>query len=410
VNYNYLGRYLLTATFRADGSSKFAPNNHWGYFPAAAAAWRISDEPFMESTRSWLDNLKLRLSYGTSGNDDIDASLWKEFWTPSTTFINGKRVITFSPGELLENPDLKWETTTSRNLGLDFSFWNGKLRGTIEAYWNSTKDILMKVPVAETTGHTHQFQNVGETSNKGIELSLFYEIIRSKDFNLSVNATYNYNKSNVEKIAEGVNADVQLTDWGSTMKLPKYDYILREGMPVGTIQGFKSNGFYTVDDFNVVDGVWTLKPGIADTKDIVNYSGKEPYHLPDGQTAFPGMVKFEDVNGDGVIDNGDMTLADLEAIKNHVKAKAYIFASGSCPGCKHKLIAKILEQCGCSSGECNEVISKVIAKKQEFHAAIGEAMKAFDPSIDSAINQFINRYGRGFDESYINDWKGVGSC
>ena len=316
VNYNYLGRYLLTATFRADGSSKFAPNNHWGYFPAAAAAWRISDEPFMESTRSWLDNLKLRLSYGTSGNDDIDASLWKEFWTPSTTFINGKRVITFSPGELLENPDLKWETTISRNLGLDFSFWNGKLRGTIEAYWNSTKDILMKVPVAETTGHTHQFQNVGETSNKGIELSLFYEIIRSKDFNLSVNATYNYNKSNVEKIAEGVNADVQLTDWGSTMKLPKYDYILREGMPVGTIQGFKSNGFYTVDDFNVVDGVWTLKPGIADTKDIVNYSGKEPYHLPDGQTAFPGMVKFEDVNGDGVIDNGDMT--DLgSTIANH---------------------------------------------------------------------------------------------
>ena len=318
ANYNFLGRYLLTATFRADGSSKFAPNNHWGYFPAAAAAWRISDEPFMESTKGWLDNLKLRLSYGTSGNDDIDASLWKEFWTPSTTFVNGKRIITFSPGELLENPDLKWETTTSRNIGLDFGLWNGKLRGSVEFYWNSTKDILMKVPVDATTGHDYQFQNVGETSNKGIELSLFYEIVRSKDFNLSVNATYNYNTSNVEKVAEGVNADVQLTDWGSSMKKPTYDYILREGMPVGTIQGFKSAGFYTVDDFNVENGVWTLKPGIPDTKDIVNYSAvaNATYARPDGQNAIPGMVKFEDVNSDGVIDNGDVT--DLgSAIAKH---------------------------------------------------------------------------------------------
>ena len=318
ANYNYLGRYLLTATFRADGSSKFAPNHHWGYFPAAAAAWRISDEPFMANTKDWLDNLKLRLSYGTSGNDDIDASLWKEFWEPSTAFVNGKRIITFSPGKLLQNPDLKWETTISRNLGLDFSFWNGKLRGSIEAYWNSTKDILMKVPVAETTGHSYQFQNVGETSNKGIELSVFYEVIRSKDFNLSINATYNYNKSNVEKVAEGVNADVNLTDWGSSMKKPTYDYILREGMPVGTIQGFKSAGFYTVDDFNVVNGIWTLKSGVPDTKDIVNYAAvaNNTYARPDGQNAIPGMVKFVDVNEDGVIDNGDVT--DLgSAIAKH---------------------------------------------------------------------------------------------
>lgn len=318
VNYNYMYRYLLTATFRADGSSKFAPNNHWGYFPAAAAAWRISDEPFMEKTKDWLDNLKLRLSYGTSGNDDIDASLWKEFWEPSITFVDGKRIVTFFPGELLANPDLKWETTISRNLGLDFSFWNGKLRGNIDLYWNTTKDILMKVPVAETTGHTHQFQNVGKTSNKGFELSLCYDIIRSKDFNLSVNATYNYNTSKVEKIVDGVNADVSLTDWGSTTKKPTYDYILREGQPVGTIQGFKSAGFYTVDDFNVVDGVWTLKPGVPDTKDIVNYSSvaMNSYARPEGQNAIPGMVKFKDVNGDGVINNADVT--DLgSAIAKH---------------------------------------------------------------------------------------------
>ena len=183
--------------------------------------------------------MKLRLSIGTSGNDNIDASLWKEYWVPAIDWSSGTRKVTFSPGEVLANPDLKWETTISRNLGFDFSFWNGKLRGSIDAYWNSTKDILMRVPVAESTGHSYQYQNVGETSNKGLELAIFYEIIRSKDFNLSVNATYNYNKNNVEKVLEGVNADTN-TNWGSSMKRPYNDYIIREGEPVGTIYGYKS--------------------------------------------------------------------------------------------------------------------------------------------------------------------------
>ncbi|MBQ6209564.1 MAG: TonB-dependent receptor [Prevotella sp.] len=309
VNYDFLGRYLFTATFRADGSSNFAPNNHWGYFPSAAFGWRISDEPFMANTRDWLDNLKLRLSYGTSGNDAIDASLWKEYWEPEVTWNGDKRTVTFKPGEILANPDLKWETTVSRNLGIDYSFWNGKLRGSLEAYWNTTKDILMKVPVAETTGHSYQYQNVGETSNKGLELSVFYEIIRSKDFNLSVNATYNYNKNNVEKVREGVNADTH-TNWGSSMKRPYNDYIIRKGEPVGTIFGYKSAGFYTVDDFNVTqnaagENVYTLKSGVPDIQGVVNYSGYKPYNLPEGQIAFPGVMKFEDTDGSGVVNEDD---------------------------------------------------------------------------------------------------------
>ena len=307
VNYDYLGRYLFTATFRADGSSNFAPNKHWGYFPAAAFAWRINDEPFMANTKDWLDNLKLRLSYGTSGNDNIDASLWKEYWEPKVVWTNGVRKVTFSPGAVLANPDLKWETTISRNLGIDYGFWNGKLRGSIEFYWNTTKDILMRVPVAESTGHSYQYQNVGETSNKGIEFSVFYEIIRSKDFNLSVNATYNYNKNNVEKVVEGVNADTN-TNWGSSMKRPYNDYIIREGEPVGTIYGYKSAGYYTVDDFNVADGVWTLKAGVPDMgSNVTNYSTGylNAYPVPEGQVARPGMVKFQDTDGDGTITEDD---------------------------------------------------------------------------------------------------------
>ena len=307
VNYDYLGRYLFTATFRADGSSNFAPNKHWGYFPAAAFAWRINDEPFMANTKDWLDNLKLRLSYGTSGNDNIDASLWKEYWEPKVVWTNGVRKVTFSPGAVLANPDLKWETTISRNLGIDYGFWNGKLRGSIEFYWNTTKDILMRVPVAESTGHSYQYQNVGETSNKGIEFSIFYEIIRSKDFNLSVNATYNYNKNKVEKVVEGVNADTN-TNWGSSMKRPYNDYIIREGEPVGTIYGYKSAGYYTVDDFTVADGVWTLKAGVPDMgSNVTNYSTGylNAYPVPEGQVARPGMVKFQDTDGDGTITEDD---------------------------------------------------------------------------------------------------------
>ena len=310
VNYSYQGRYLLTATFRADGSSRFASNNTWGYFPAAAAAWRISDEPFMEGARDWLDNLKIRLSYGTSGNDNIDAGLWRETWTTSTINVDGVNKVVYIPGSMKGNPDLKWETTVSRNLGFDFGILRGKVRGSLDLYWNTTKDILMKVPIDEATGYSYQYQNVGQTSNRGIELALFYEAVRTKDFGLSFNLTYNYNNNMVDKL----NPDIDLnpdthTGWGSSMRKPYYDYIIRVGEPVGTIQGFKSNGFYTLDDFNYSNGVYTLKDGVADTKSIVNYPANAfKGNKPDGQTAFPGMVKFEDVNGDGVIDDNDATV------------------------------------------------------------------------------------------------------
>lgn len=310
ANYSYMGRYLLTATFRADGSSKFAPNNHWGYFPAAAAAWRISDEPFMVNTKSWLDNLKLRLSYGTSGNDNIDASLWRSTWTTDNITVDGVSQVVYVPGELMANPDLKWETTISRNIGLDFGFWNGKLRGTLDFYWNTTKDILMKVPCDASTGYSYQYQNVGKTSNKGVEVALNYEVVRSKDFNLSLNLTYNYNKNNVDEL----NPDLDLnpdthTGWGSSMRKPYYDYVIRVDHPVGTIQGFKSLGYYTLDDFDYNNGVYTLKSGVADIKSIVNYPADAfKGHIPSDQTAFPGMVKYEDVNGDGVVNDDDATV------------------------------------------------------------------------------------------------------
>lgn len=305
LNYSYLGRYLLTATFRADGSSKFSPDHKWGYFPAVAAAWRISDEPWMTSTQDWLSNLKLRLSYGTSGNDNISSSLWKETWEQSTSTVDGVVISTYVPGEMMGNPDLKWETTISRNIGLDFGIWNGRLNGSIDVYWNTTKDILMKVPTNSSTGYTYQFQNVGKTSNKGIEIALNYSIIQNKNFNLDFGLSYNYNKNNIDELFDNVLADTH-TGWGSTMRLPYYDYVIRVGNPVGLIQGFKSAGIYTVDDFDVSNGVWTLKSGIPDCT-VGNYAGVDNYTRPEGQTAFPGMAKYVDVDGNGVVDTDDVT-------------------------------------------------------------------------------------------------------
>lgn len=313
VNYSYKGKYIVTATFRADGSSKFAPNNQWGYFPAAAAAWRISDEKFMEGARDWLDNLKLRLSYGTSGSDGISSSLWKDTWSSSTITVDGVITPVYNPGSMKANPDLKWETTTSRNIGLDFGFWNGRLRGSIDGYWNSTNDILMKVPTDASSGYSYQFQNVGETSNKGIEVALGADLVRKQDFNLSLNLTYSYNTNKVESLNDSALADTS-TGWGSSMRKPTYDYIIREGMAVGTVQGFVSQGFYTTNDFNYENGVWTLKEGVPDTKDIVNYSGGSNFNRAEGQNAFPGMAKYKDINGDNVINADDVdVIAEMPA-------------------------------------------------------------------------------------------------
>ena len=302
ANYSYLGRYLLTATFRADGSSKFAPNRHWGYFPAAAAAWRISDEPFLKEAQSkWLDNLKLRLSFGTSGSDNISSSLWKETWTTKTITVDNAAVTTYVPGDMMPNDDLKWETTISRNFGIDFGFLN-RIRGSVEFYWNTTKDILMQVPVDASTGYTYQYQNVGKTSNKGLELSLAVDIIKKKDFNLNFNMTYNYNKNNVEELNDKALADTH-TGWGSTMRLPYYDYIIRVGEPVGTINGYNSLGYFTPDDFDYdnTTGKYTLKSNVTGVTTAGNYPSTLLNLAADGKT-FPGAPKFVDADGDGNAD------------------------------------------------------------------------------------------------------------
>lgn len=309
VNYTLLDRYLFTFTFRADGSSKFSPEHRWGYFPAAAIGWRISEEPFMESTRDWLDNLKLRFSYGSVGNDGIDANLWSQMWTSETDMrwqyaLNNQYSSSYDYSATeMANRDLKWETTITRNIGVDFSFFNSRLWGSVDLYWNTTKDLLMLTSIPGITGFTATYDNIGQTSNKGIEISLSGEIYKDKDWNITAGMNINFNKGNVDELADNVTG-LYSSSWCGSSSFPGNDYILKEGSPVGIVRGYIYDGFYTTDDFNYVNGQYVLKEGVADLGSFIN-----PVHgvdRPEGQNAYPGLPKYRDMNDDKVIDELDV--------------------------------------------------------------------------------------------------------
>ena len=318
LNYTWNDRYLLTFTFRADGSSKFSPEHRWGYFPAAAVGWRISEEPFMAGTREWLDNLKLRFSYGTVGNDGIDSDLWLQSWTSETDLrwqyaLNHQYSSSYDySADEMANLDLKWETTITRNLGIDFSFFNSRLWGTLDLYWNTTKDLLMLTSIPGITGFTATYDNIGQTSNKGVELSLSGVIFKNKDWNISAGMNINFNKGNVDKLAENVTG-LYSSQWCGSSTFPGNDYILKEGSPVGIVRGYVYDGFYTTDDFDYVNGLYYLKEGVTDLGSTIN-----PVHginRPEGQNAYPGLPKFKDLNGDKIIDEGDVCdIGDMNPI------------------------------------------------------------------------------------------------
>ncbi|MEI8272765.1 MAG: SusC/RagA family TonB-linked outer membrane protein, partial [Paludibacter sp.] len=178
VMYDFKGKYLATATLRADGSSKFAPGNQWGYFPSVGLAWRISDEDFLKAAKeNWLSDLKLRASYGESGNNRISDNAWQKVYNVKTDayYADGNETSPtplLVPSSILSNPKLKWETTITRNIGVDFSFFKQRLSGSVEGYQNTTRDLLIQATVPSSTGYAIQWQNVGQTSNQGLEIVL----------------------------------------------------------------------------------------------------------------------------------------------------------------------------------------------------------------------------------------------
>jgi TonB-linked SusC/RagA family outer membrane protein len=309
-----LDKYLFTVTFRADGSSKFAPTNRWGYFPAGAFAWKLSDEPFMKSVR-WLDNLKLRASYGEVGNNGINSNLWSQSWGSVTDqryqyAIDRARQSAYDlASSTLANPNLKWETTITRDIGTDFNLFKSRLSGTVDVYWNTTKDLLMLTTIPGITGFTSTYANIGQTSNKGVEVSLSGTIYESKNWRVTAGGNINFNKGNVDKLAPNVTG-LYGTVWGGTAATyPVNDYILLQGHPVGLVRGLTYDGFYTPADFDYNNGTYTLKKGIPDIGSwITVIHGLTANDRPSGQNAYPGLPKYKDLNGDGIIDDKDLSV------------------------------------------------------------------------------------------------------
>jgi TonB-linked SusC/RagA family outer membrane protein len=315
VNYSLLDKYLLTLTFRADGSSKFAPTNRWGYFPAAAIAWKLSDEPFINNI-NWVDNLKVRASFGAVGNDGISPSLWSQSWGSVSDqrlqyAVNGSRLSAYDLSSASQaNPNLKWETTITRDAGIDFGFLKNRISGTVDVYWNTTQDLLMLTSIPGITGFTQTYANVGQTSNKGLEVSLFGKLYESKNWKVTVGGNINFNKSNVDALASNVTG-LYGSNWAGTFTYSANDYILKQGQPVGLVRGLVYDGFYRTSDFsyNSANGMYTLNAGVPDLGTwMATVHGLGTTDRPSTQKAYPGMPKYKDLNNDGIIDDKDLTV------------------------------------------------------------------------------------------------------
>ncbi|MBN8837631.1 MAG: TonB-dependent receptor [Sphingobacteriia bacterium] len=296
VNYAYKKKYLFSANLRADASSKFASNLRWGYFPSASFAWRISKEKFMDKF-GFINDMKLRLGYGEVGNNRIPDYLYINTFLNNQSYygLNGQLVYGYTSAGLI-NPNLQWETTVNRNVGLDITILKSRLTLAVDYYSNTTTNLLLNTPIAPTYGYTSQYQNIGSTSNKGWEFQLNAGIVQKKNFSWNANFNISFNKNRVEGLAKGQNSYFQ-QGWSGVSGQPA-DYIVKIGQPVGAMWGWITDGFYKVEDFdyNAASKTYTLKSNVVNSSTVTG-------------PPQPGTLKLKDLNGDGKVDiDNDRTI------------------------------------------------------------------------------------------------------
>lgn len=257
ANYDYLGRYLATFTLRSDGSSKFGKNNRWGLFPSASFAWRISAEKFMEGTHSWLDDLKLRVSYGVTGNQDIgNYRTLAIYGSWGYYFESGEFYPQYAPSQN-QNPNLRWEKTAQLDVGLDYTLFNGRLRGALEYYEKRTTDLLYDydVPVPPYQ-YNSMTANVGEVSNKGFEVTISGTPVLTSDFKWDLSFNFARNRNVLVSLSnENFSRDKVYLGSYSIKGLAETTVILEEGLPLGTFFGARcvgvdEDGILLYDDIN----------------------------------------------------------------------------------------------------------------------------------------------------------------
>jgi TonB-linked SusC/RagA family outer membrane protein len=299
LDYQFQDKYLATLTFRADQSSKFSEENRLGLFPALALGWKISEEPFLRDSE-FVNNLKLRLSYGQTGNDRISSTATQFLFSPETfrgPGFNGREQVYYSPSsDVLYNPNLKWETTINRNLGLDFALAQESIVGSLDVYYNTTKDLLLQSAIPPTSGFNTQWNNIGSTSNKGIELGVNAYLVDKEDLTFSTSFNIGRNIAEIEEL-DGTDERFFQSGWASTDLNNINDYYLRVGGTIGDIYGYVTDGMYDEEDFAGYDqasGEYILNDGVPNSGQVVGN--------PDIR---PGFLKLKDLNDDGLIDAND---------------------------------------------------------------------------------------------------------
>ncbi len=290
INYSYLDRYLFSANVREDGASKFGPGNKWGTFPSLSFAWKIKNEKFMQKV-NFINDLKFRAGYGVVGNNRIPDYLYISTFTSNGTYyygLNNQALIAYYSAGLV-NANLKWESTINRNFGVDISFLNRRMDLSVDVYNNTSKDLLLNVPIASTYGYPTQLQNIGKTSNKGVELQLGAQIVKKTNFTWNANFNMSFNRNKILALGVNQKSFFAPASWGVSGQ--PTDYIIRIGDPVGSMWGLVSDGFYGVADFdyNPATMVYRLKAGVVNDSAIIGPVG-------------PGSAKFKDLNGDGIVD------------------------------------------------------------------------------------------------------------
>lgn len=282
VNYSYKGKYNFTLSARADGSSRFGSESLWGYFPSAGFSWNITDEEFAKNIKG-VTEAKLRLTAGTTGNQEIGNYLSLASMG-SVNYAFGGTLQTGLAPTRLANPDLRWEKTNQYNVGLDLSLLDRKINFVFDVYYKKTKDLLINVPIPLTSGYATVLQNIGGVENKGIEIGLITENLKTDNFSWNSNFVFSANKNKVVAIGNGVDQFFPVVPNGSLLQ--QQPVIVKVGLPLGTFWGYKTNGvFQTQEEVNTQPKINSL----ANTK--------------------VGDRKYVDTNGDGVIsaaDKGDL--------------------------------------------------------------------------------------------------------
>lgn len=298
INYDYRYKYYLTASFRADGSSKFPDGNRWGYFPSASVAWNFNRENLLKQL-DWLSNGKLRFSWGLTGNNRTSTPY--DFYSQVTTspgstasfdyVIDGKIVSGYYPNNM-ENEKLKWETTEQYDLGLDLGFFGGRIKFTADAYLKNTRDLLLNATIPASSGYTSAMINVGSIRNKGLELTLDLIPVQKKNFEWSTNFNVGINRNTVTSLSTDQVTLISSVSWNQSFS-SQYPYITKVGMPTGMMFGYLYEGTYKADDF--VNGE-TLRDGIAYLSSLQRSAIR------------PGDPKYKDINNDGIVDENDRTV------------------------------------------------------------------------------------------------------